>query len=69
MVEAAKVRFIGFEFAAGQVMNMFGESDAEQLYRKAFPNEKTLSSLANWESIEASHPDLFGNYTFWCQKL
>lgn len=69
MVEAARVRFIGFEFAAGQVMNLFGESGAEQKYRKAFPNERTLASLANWEAIEASHRDLFGNYLFWCQKL
>ena len=68
MVEAANVRFIGFEFAASQVMGMFGESEAEQRYRKAFPNEKTLASLPNWEAIEASNPNLFGNYTFWCQR-
>lgn len=68
MVEAANVRFIGFEFASSQVMSMFGESEAQQRYRKAFPNERTLSSLVNWEAIEASHPDLFGNYTFWCQR-
>jgi hypothetical protein len=69
MIEAAKVRFIGFEFVTGQVMGMFGDCEAEQLYRKAFPNERTLSSLPNWETIEASHPGLFGNYLFWCQKL
>jgi len=69
MVEAAQVRFIGFEFAAGQLMGMFGKSEAEECYRKAFPNERTLSSLPNWEKIEASHPSLFGSYVFWCQKL
>lgn len=69
MIEAANVRFVGFEFASSQVMSIFGESDAEQRYRKAFPNERTLSSLPNWEAIEASYPNLFGNYTFWCQRL
>jgi len=68
MIEAANVRFIGFEFASSQVMSMFGESEAEQRYRKAYPEERTLSSLSNWEAIEASHPNLFGNYTFWCQR-
>lgn len=69
MIEAANVRFVGFEFASSQVMSMFGASEAEQRYRKAFPNERTLSSLSNWEAIEAGHPNLFGNYTFWCQRL
>ncbi|QIG49671.1 methyltransferase domain-containing protein [Nordella sp. HKS 07] len=68
MIEAADMRFIGFEFASSQVMSMFGESEAEQRYRKAYPDERTLSSLSNWEAIEASHPNLFGNYTFWCQR-
>jgi hypothetical protein len=67
MIEAANVRFIGFEFSSSQVMSMFGESEAEQRYRKAFPNDRTLSSLPNWQAIEASHPNLFGNYSFWCQ--
>ena len=68
MVDAANVRFVGFEFPTSKVMGMFGEGEAEQHYRKAFPNERTLSSLPNWETIEAKHPNLFGNYTFWCQK-
>jgi SAM-dependent methyltransferase len=69
MVEAANVRFVGFEFTSTQVMGMFGESEAEQRYRKAFPNERTLSCPPNWEAIEASYPNLFGSYTFWCQRL
>ena len=68
MVETTNANFVGFEFTTGRVMEMVHESEAQRLYRQAYPDEATQSDLSNWESLEKEHPRLFSNYYFWCQK-
>lgn len=67
-VALSSAAFLGFEFTTGRVMEMTQESQAQRLYRQAYPGEATLSDLSNWESLEAERPRLFNNYLFWCQK-
>jgi len=37
-------------------------------YREAYPGDPAMTDLANWAEFEASHPDAFALYMFWCAK-
>jgi hypothetical protein len=52
--------FIGFEWP---------DPGALAAYRAQFPEDRTLSDLANWDRFEADRPDTFaGMYRFWVRK-
>ena len=68
MVESTELKFIGFEFTTGRIMQMFAEGEAQRRYRETYSGDVTLSNLANWEKLERNHENLFPNYFFWCQK-
>jgi Flp pilus assembly protein TadD/2-polyprenyl-3-methyl-5-hydroxy-6-metoxy-1,4-benzoquinol methylase len=55
-----ELQFLGFELNAAVLA----------AYRQRFPQDRSATDLALWDSFEAEHPGLFGGmYTFWIQKV
>jgi hypothetical protein len=43
--------------------------DAEQSYRRRFPQDTAMTDLDNWHAFETENPTTFvGMYQFWVQK-
>jgi 2-polyprenyl-3-methyl-5-hydroxy-6-metoxy-1,4-benzoquinol methylase len=58
-IQSHNLRLLGFELD-GAVL---------AAYRKRFPQDRTATDLACWETFETDHPGLFGGmYIFWVQK-
>lgn len=58
-IDRLGLTFLGFEFH---------EPALPQAYAKRFPDDPTLTDLANWDRFEAEHPESFGRmYQFWCR--
>ena len=68
MLEGTEARFVGFEFLTGLSREQISDHPATQMYRRRWPTDKMQSDLARWELLEASNPNLFHGYLFWCQK-
>ena len=57
MLEVLGLRFVGFELR---------DRSLYATYRERFPDDGTLSNLANWQELETAYPDTFaGMYQFW----
>ena len=60
MLDHMALEFIGFELP---------DIKTKQQYRKIFPNDVTMTDLANWEEYERLYPSTFsGMFVFWCRK-
>jgi len=58
-VDDLGLRFLGFETKASVLAR----------YRKAFPEDETLTDLGNWHRLETEDPAVFRNmYQFWVMK-
>jgi hypothetical protein len=58
-LDESGVRFLGFELGR----------DVLARYAARFPEDGTLSDLANWDTFERENPGTFqGMYQFWVQK-
>ena len=57
---AAGPEFIGFDG--------FEDAGINAAYREAYPGDKAMTNLDNWESFEAAHGPLIDMYVFWCRK-
>ena len=57
--------FIGFSFYSFEP----GSSNAKDLYRARFPEDRDMTNLALWDQFETLRPHTFRKtYNFWCQK-
>ena len=64
MIKEAVAR-LGLEFMCFE----HGIESNIQLYKEAFPGDKTLANLDNWQELEEKNPNLFmGMYQFWLYK-
>jgi hypothetical protein len=53
------LQFLGFELAPGIAAN----------YRLRFPEDRSMSNLASWQTFETENPSTFASmYQFWMQK-
>jgi SAM-dependent methyltransferase len=60
MLLSLKLDFLGFELQDPAIAKR---------YRKRFPEDRTMTDLANWEQFEHDEPDaFFGMYDFWVRR-
>ena len=60
ILDELDLRFVGFEWP---------DNDAPARYRSRFPDDRSLSDLANWHRLETERPDTFVlMYQFWVRK-
>jgi len=59
-LDALDLEFLGF---------LHGQRSVVDRYQARFPDDPSMTSLANWDALEADHPRIFsGMFQFWCRR-
>jgi len=54
------LEFLGF---------LHGQRSVVDRYQERFPDDPSMTSLSNWDALEADHPRIFsGMFQFWCRR-